>query len=167
MAPRSRPLSNLSASPPASSLQPPGHPLRRKCPAHRYCVNLPDPSFGKPVQKFTAKTQSSQRREELVLKKLSLLFLSALCVFAVNFLPCLSIKNISMSEEFVPQHEVTLRFLGPAGEVNFFGNVHGGAVMKWIDEAATPAPSAGAARPRHRLCEWYPLLPTRARGQPG
>jgi acyl-CoA hydrolase len=41
-----------------------------------------------------------------------------------------------MTEEFVPQREVTLRFLTQAGEVNFLGNIHGGAVMKWIDEAA-------------------------------
>ncbi len=30
----------------------------------------------------------------------------------------------------------TLRFLAVPGDVNFFGNVHGGNVMKWIDEAA-------------------------------
>jgi acyl-CoA hydrolase len=41
-----------------------------------------------------------------------------------------------MTEAFVPQREVTLRFLTQAGEVNFLGNIHGGAVMKWIDEAA-------------------------------
>ena len=32
--------------------------------------------------------------------------------------------------------ESTLRFLAAPGDVNFFGNVHGGNVMKWIDEAA-------------------------------
>jgi acyl-CoA hydrolase len=32
--------------------------------------------------------------------------------------------------------EITLRFLAATGDVNFFGNVHGGIVMKWIDEAA-------------------------------
>jgi acyl-CoA hydrolase len=32
--------------------------------------------------------------------------------------------------------QITLRFLAVPGDVNFFGNVHGGSVMKWIDEAA-------------------------------
>jgi len=32
--------------------------------------------------------------------------------------------------------EVTLRFLAAPTDVNFAGKVHGGAVMKWIDEAA-------------------------------
>ena len=31
--------------------------------------------------------------------------------------------------------EVTLRFLAEPGDVNFGGKVHGGAVMKWIDQA--------------------------------
>ena len=31
--------------------------------------------------------------------------------------------------------EITLRFLAEPGEVNFGGKVHGGAVMKWIDQA--------------------------------
>jgi acyl-CoA hydrolase len=30
---------------------------------------------------------------------------------------------------------VTLRFLAEPGDVNFGGKVHGGAVMKWIDQA--------------------------------
>ena len=30
---------------------------------------------------------------------------------------------------------ITLRFLAEPGTVNFGGKVHGGAVMKWIDEA--------------------------------
>lgn len=33
-----------------------------------------------------------------------------------------------------PRH-VTLRFLAEPGHVNFGGKVHGGAVMKWIDQA--------------------------------
>jgi acyl-CoA hydrolase len=33
------------------------------------------------------------------------------------------------------QREVTLRFLAEPTEVNFGGKVHGGAVMKWIDQA--------------------------------
>lgn len=41
-----------------------------------------------------------------------------------------------MIENFVPQREITLRFLTQVGETNFLGNIHGGAVMKWIDEAA-------------------------------
>jgi acyl-CoA hydrolase len=32
--------------------------------------------------------------------------------------------------------EITLRFLADPTDMNIFGNVHGGAVMKWIDEAA-------------------------------
>ena len=35
-----------------------------------------------------------------------------------------------------PQHDVTLRFLAAPSDVNFFGNAHGGMVMRWIDEAA-------------------------------
>lgn len=33
------------------------------------------------------------------------------------------------------QREITLRFLAEPGEVNFGGKVHGGAVMRWIDQA--------------------------------
>lgn len=40
-----------------------------------------------------------------------------------------------MSENPNPNREVTLRFLTQAVELNFIGNIHGGAVMKWIDEA--------------------------------
>jgi hypothetical protein len=32
------------------------------------------------------------------------------------------------------QRGVTLRFLAEPGDVNFGGKVHGGAVMKWIDQ---------------------------------
>lgn len=35
-----------------------------------------------------------------------------------------------------PQYEITLRFLAEPTDVNFGGKVHGGAVMKWIDQAA-------------------------------
>lgn len=31
---------------------------------------------------------------------------------------------------------ITLRFLAEPGDVNFGGKVHGGAVMKWIDQAS-------------------------------
>jgi acyl-CoA hydrolase len=34
-----------------------------------------------------------------------------------------------------PQRSITLRFLAEPGDVNFGGKVHGGAVMKWIDQA--------------------------------
>lgn len=33
------------------------------------------------------------------------------------------------------QHEATLRFFAEPGDINFFGKVFGGAVMKWIDLA--------------------------------
>jgi acyl-CoA hydrolase len=33
------------------------------------------------------------------------------------------------------QRAITLRFLAQPGDVNFGGKVHGGAVMKWIDQA--------------------------------
>jgi acyl-CoA hydrolase len=33
-----------------------------------------------------------------------------------------------------PQRGITLRFLAEPGDVNFGGKVHGGAVMKWIDQ---------------------------------
>ncbi len=33
------------------------------------------------------------------------------------------------------RREVTLRFLAQPTDVNFGGNVHGGTMMKWIDEA--------------------------------
>lgn len=34
-----------------------------------------------------------------------------------------------------PNRQMTLRFLAEPTEVNFGGKVHGGAVMKWIDQA--------------------------------
>ncbi len=33
------------------------------------------------------------------------------------------------------QREITMRFLAEPGDVNFGGKVHGGAVMRWIDQA--------------------------------
>lgn len=44
------------------------------------------------------------------------------------------------------QREITFRFLAEPNDVNFGGNVHGGAVMKWIDQAgyACAAGWAGA-----------------------
>jgi acyl-CoA hydrolase len=41
-----------------------------------------------------------------------------------------------MNKQSSAQREITLRFLAPTSDVNFLGNIHGGAVMKWIDEAA-------------------------------
>ena len=35
----------------------------------------------------------------------------------------------------IRQHETTLRFLAEPTDMNFGGKVHGGAVMKWIDQA--------------------------------
>jgi acyl-CoA hydrolase len=35
----------------------------------------------------------------------------------------------------VQQRELTLRFLAEPSDVNFGGKVHGGAVMRWIDQA--------------------------------
>ncbi|MFT3762755.1 MAG: acyl-CoA thioesterase [Pseudoxanthomonas sp.] len=37
------------------------------------------------------------------------------------------------------RRELTLRFLAEPGDVNFGGKVHGGAVMKWIDQAGYAA----------------------------
>ncbi|WMN59984.1 acyl-CoA thioesterase [Pseudoalteromonas xiamenensis] len=35
----------------------------------------------------------------------------------------------------MPQHQLTFRFLAEPTDVNFGGKVHGGVVMKWIDQA--------------------------------
>lgn len=40
-----------------------------------------------------------------------------------------------MSAQASHAREITLRFLAEPGDVNFGGKVHGGAVMKWIDQA--------------------------------
>ena len=37
------------------------------------------------------------------------------------------------------QRELTLRFLAEPGDVNYGGKVHGGVVMKWIDQAGYAA----------------------------
>jgi len=34
------------------------------------------------------------------------------------------------------QREITLRFLAGAADMNIYGKVHGGSMMKWMDEAA-------------------------------
>lgn len=41
---------------------------------------------------------------------------------------------------------ITLRFLAEPGTVNFGGKVHGGTVMKWIDEAGYACASGWAKR---------------------
>ena len=41
---------------------------------------------------------------------------------------------------------ITLRFLAEPNTVNFGGNVHGGTVMKWIDEAGYACASSWAKR---------------------
>ena len=44
-------------------------------------------------------------------------------------------------------HEITLRFLADPNNMNVFGHVHGGAVMKWIDEAAYACASGWSRLP--------------------
>jgi acyl-CoA hydrolase len=43
----------------------------------------------------------------------------------------------SMTTETPPRrkHEITLRFVAEPADENLYGKVHGGAVMKWIDQA--------------------------------
>jgi acyl-CoA hydrolase len=41
-------------------------------------------------------------------------------------------KGVGMTER---EREVTMRFLAEPTDINFGGKVHGGAVMKWIDQA--------------------------------
>jgi acyl-CoA hydrolase len=43
--------------------------------------------------------------------------------------------------------EITLRFLAGPTDMNVHGNVHGGAVMKWIDEAAYACASGWSGQP--------------------
>jgi uncharacterized protein (TIGR00369 family) len=40
-----------------------------------------------------------------------------------------------MARKHANPREITLRFLAEPGDVNFGGKVHGGAVMRWIDQA--------------------------------
>jgi acyl-CoA hydrolase len=44
-----------------------------------------------------------------------------------------------------PQRSMTLRFLAEPGDVNFGGKVHGGAVMKWIDQVGYTCAAGWAA----------------------
>lgn len=43
--------------------------------------------------------------------------------------------------------EVTLRFLAGTNDLNIYGKVHGGAVMKWMDEAAYACAAAWCGGP--------------------
>lgn len=46
------------------------------------------------------------------------------------------------------QHrEITLRFLAGPTDMNIYGKVHGGAVMKWMDEAAYACAAGWCGRP--------------------
>ena len=44
------------------------------------------------------------------------------------------------------QSEVTFRFLAEPTDVNFGGKVHGGMVMKWIDQAGYAAAVSWSGR---------------------
>ena len=44
-------------------------------------------------------------------------------------------------------NEVSLRFLAEPTDANVFGNVHGGSVMKWIDQAAYACASGWSGLP--------------------
>ena len=50
------------------------------------------------------------------------------------------------SNAFTPRRSVTLRFLAEPQHVNFGGKVHGGQVMKWIDQAAYACASGWCGR---------------------
>src|SRR5512135_3853055 len=45
------------------------------------------------------------------------------------------------------QREITLRFLAGSTDMNIMGKVHGGAVMKWIDEAGYACAAAWSGLP--------------------
>ncbi|HTJ93940.1 MAG TPA: acyl-CoA thioesterase [Pararobbsia sp.] len=47
-----------------------------------------------------------------------------------------SAHSSSLRQPIVDRSETTFRFLAEPTSVNFGGKVHGGALMKWIDEAA-------------------------------
>jgi acyl-CoA hydrolase len=42
------------------------------------------------------------------------------------------------------ENKITFQFISEPGDVNFGGKVHGGAVMKWIDQAACACASSWA-----------------------
>lgn len=50
-----------------------------------------------------------------------------------DYLPFLKDKETTMENGII--EPLVLRFLAEPGDVNFGGKVHGGAVMKWIDQA--------------------------------
>ena len=43
-------------------------------------------------------------------------------------------EDMAADQTLEPRRGITLRFLAEPGDVNFGGKVHGGAVMKWIDQ---------------------------------
>lgn len=51
-----------------------------------------------------------------------------------------------MNESTMPSSSITLRFLAEPSTVNFGGKVHGGTVMKWIDEAGYACATSWAKR---------------------
>ena len=54
--------------------------------------------------------------------------------------------NPEPTHAFTPRRSVTLRFLAEPQHVNFGGKVHGGQVMKWIDQAAYACASGWCGR---------------------
>jgi len=69
---------------------------------------------------------------------------------------------------------ITLRFLAEPNTVNFGGKVHGGTVMKWIDEAGYACATSwakrycvtafiGGIRFHHPIMKWRRGWPTPAR----
>ena len=61
-----------------------------------------------------------------------------------------------------PQREITLRFLAEPTDVNFGGKVHGGAVMKWIDQAGYACAVGWSAHycvTAYRQCRHHHPLP--------
>ena len=53
--------------------------------------------------------------------------------------------------------ETTFRFLAEPSSVNFGGKVHGGALMKWIDETAYACSALGSQR--HRIVSFSRRTP--------
>ena len=45
------------------------------------------------------------------------------------------------------EREITLRFVAEPMDLNMYGNVHGGSVMKWIDQAGYACAAGWSGRP--------------------
>ena len=57
--------------------------------------------------------------------------------------------------------KTSFQFISEPSDVNFGGKVHGGSVMKWIDQAAyTCARDLVRKLMRDGLCRWHPVLQT-------